>query len=38
MKKIKRFVSKIDTVDIVLLSAMGLYIGLLINSLLHVIL
>lgn len=38
MKKIKRFVSKIDTVDVVLLSAMGLYLSLLVHSLLKVIL
>ena len=38
MNKIKRFVSKIDTVDVVLMSALGLYLCLLINSLLHIIL
>ena len=33
MKKIKRFVSKVDTGDIFLMSALGLYISLIVYSL-----
>jgi hypothetical protein len=36
MKKIKAFVSKVDTVDVVLMSALGLYLSLLVHAVLQI--
>ena len=37
MKTIKTFIKKIDSVDVVLLTAMGLYLTLLISNLIKLI-
>ena len=35
MKKIKTFISKVDSVDVVLMSALGLYLSLLVHAVLE---